>query len=76
MSKVWTAEIVIGLGCLELEEIQKNPERYKKYFADVNNPTEKEIKRYFSRRQEDYAGSNDGSEMIANADIEISVEDK
>lgn len=71
----WEANIVIGLASVSTEEIKKHPDMFKKHFKDLDNPTTEEIERYLrkeaERQQENYAGSNDGSEILANADIEI-----
>ncbi len=62
----YSAHIKIGLGSITTEEMKKLPDQFK----DPNNPTDKELNAYFADQQESYAGSNDGSEAIANADIE------
>jgi len=66
----WSASITIDISTLSLEDIQKNPERYKEYFNDLNNPTDDEIEDYFEEQKQYLAGSNSGSEEIANAFVD------
>ncbi len=71
----WTATITLTLGTLSTDYIKKYIREYQDFFVDVDNPTEEEIRRYFDRVQDNYAGSNDGSELIANAKIKIERKD-
>lgn len=69
--KTWTAKLDIEFTLSEVEIANSD---YADYFKDPKNPTDKEIRNYFLGLQENYAGSNDGSELIANADMSITCE--
>lgn len=38
-------------------------------------PTEKQVNQYFDEILENYAGSNDGSELLANASYDVSKQE-
>ena len=66
--KKYIASVTICLGEYTPEEgLRYNKYRSKNKIVDVENPTEKEMKMYFDNYLDQLAGSNDGSEMIANA---------
>lgn len=71
--KTWTGRLDIAFVLTE-DEI-KNDKWVRNHFNDPNNPTNKEVKKYFADIQDQYAGSNDGSELIANADLIITCVD-
>ena len=68
--KTWTAKLDIAFSLTE-EQVKKRPDAFK----DVNNPTDEEVRAYFQNRLENYAESNDGSELLANADFSVTVKD-
>lgn len=71
MSKVYVATPDLSMYLGE-DKLAKLPE----FFSDPKNPTEAELRKYFDDKLQNYAGSNDGSEMLANASYTIHVEDK
>lgn len=73
--KTWYATLDIYFKLTE-ERIKKDPNHYGRFFKDINNPTEAEVRKYFEARQESYAGSNDGSELLANANMDIECIDE
>lgn len=73
VSKTWYAKITLGLGSISQEKIKGN-KYLREHFKDPENPTEDEVRAYFENVQQNYAGSNDGSELIANADLQITSE--
>ncbi len=70
--KTWTAKLDLAFF-LTSEEIRKS--HNKEYFKDVNNPTNKEIHDYFQQRLTYCAESNDGTELLANASFNVTMED-
>lgn len=74
MAKTFSASITIELGQVTPEAIKEN-RSMARFFKDPDNPTAAEAKNYFRRQLEDYAGSNDGSEMLANARIDVKEEE-
>lgn len=67
--KTWTADLNISFDLTE-KQIQEE-EWIKEMFADPDNPTDEEIRAYFSGLIHNYAESNDGSELLANADFDV-----
>lgn len=63
--KTWIAKLNIELTLTE-KEIQNSEQ-----FIDPKNPTKEEITNYFENLIEEYSGSNDGSELLANAKYSI-----
>lgn len=63
--KTWIAKLNIELTLTE-EEIQDSEQ-----FIDPKNPTKEEITNYFENLIEEYSSSNDGSELLANAEYSI-----
>lgn len=72
--KVWKATLDISFQ-LTTDRIKKNA-WLSKQFADPENPTDAEVKKYFLGEQDNYAGCNDGSELLANADMTITCTEK
>lgn len=68
--KKWTAKLNIKLSLTE-DDLLNEMDWNKKLFADIHNPTEKEIRTYFNKAIKDYAGSNDGSELLADASYDL-----
>lgn len=66
--KTWTAKLDIAFFLTE-EEVKKRPDAFK----DANNPTDEEVRAYFQDRLMNYAESNDGSELLANADFSVAM---
>lgn len=65
MCKKWICRLNVSFS-LSSDRIAGS-DRLKRLFADPANPTDAEIARYFERVVDDVAGSNDGSELLANA---------
>lgn len=63
--KIWISKLNIELTLTE-KEIQNSEQ-----FIDPKNPTKEEINNYFENLIQEYAGSNDGSELLANAKYNI-----
>lgn len=69
--KKWIAILDIELTLTE-GQIMENLEYFGSTpFADPKNPSIKEIKEFFQDRLYHLAGSNDGSELLANADFRL-----
>lgn len=65
--RTWIATVDVSMTLTE-DDTKWFPIR----FADPSNPTAEELERYFQDRLESLAGSNDGSELLANATFSIS----
>jgi hypothetical protein len=71
--KTWKASITIDLGTINAADLPQERDYIKIFFKDLNNPTDEEVEKYFQSVVENYAGSNDGSELLANSPVDIEV---
>lgn len=70
MPKTFSGSVLIGLGEVSPEAI-KEDRSMARFFKDPDNPTLDEAKNYFRYVRGEYAGSNDGSELLANSPVQV-----
>ncbi len=63
----FSAWSTVYIGSITTEDMAALPDQ----FADPNKPTHDELEKYFEYYQQELAGSNSGSERLANGILEI-----